>query len=262
VRDKTDEFLNLLLWTADQLMRPTFRNITDSYESWMYRNGLQRQVNRLQKRGLIERDPKAARDRLYRLTEEGRLHALGGRDPEVQWSRPWDGRWRLALFDVPLEKNAHRERLRRYLEHRGFGTLQRSVWITPDTVGAERDILASGNVTVNSLVLMEARPCAGETDAQIVEGAWDFPVINGHYARHLKLLEEFPAGPLRGRAMAKRLQCWAALEREGWLAAVNLDPLLPKCLLPPNYLGREAWQRRIEVLGLAGQQLQGFEAKG
>src|SRR4051812_3308781 len=85
VRDKTDEFLNLLLWTADQLMRPTFRNINDSYESWLYRNGLLRQVNRLERRGLIECDRKIAPDRLYRLTEEGRLHALGGRCPEVQW---------------------------------------------------------------------------------------------------------------------------------------------------------------------------------
>ena len=30
------------------LVRPTFRNLTDSYESWAYRNGLLRQVSMLE----------------------------------------------------------------------------------------------------------------------------------------------------------------------------------------------------------------------
>jgi hypothetical protein len=34
VNAKTEEFLNLFLWSAEQLMRPTFRNLTDSYEAW------------------------------------------------------------------------------------------------------------------------------------------------------------------------------------------------------------------------------------
>ena len=33
------------------------------------------------------------------------MHALGGRDPQEQWARPWDGRWRLVLFDVPTGQN-------------------------------------------------------------------------------------------------------------------------------------------------------------
>lgn len=92
VKSKTKEFLNLLLWSTDLLMRPTFRNPTDSYEGWVYRNGLSRQIATLEQLRLLERDPKALGDRLYRLTEQGRLHALGGRDPAVQWSRHWDGR--------------------------------------------------------------------------------------------------------------------------------------------------------------------------
>ena len=42
MQPKTEEFLNFLLWSADLLARPTFRNLTDSYESWAYRNGLMR----------------------------------------------------------------------------------------------------------------------------------------------------------------------------------------------------------------------------
>src|ERR1043165_3903506 len=128
MQPKTEELLNFLLWSADKLMRPTFRNLTDSYESWAYRNGLLPQVTKLEKQQLLERDPKSRIERLYRLTEQGRLHALGGRDPQAQWRRYWDGRWRLVLFDVPEGQNARRERLRRYLRSRAFGCLQGSVW--------------------------------------------------------------------------------------------------------------------------------------
>ena len=87
MQPKTEEFLNLLLWSADMLARPTFRNLTDSYESWAYRNGLQRQVATLEQQQLLERDASSPDDRLYRLSAQGRLHALGGRDPEERWAR-------------------------------------------------------------------------------------------------------------------------------------------------------------------------------
>src|SRR5436190_9359606 len=40
MQPKTEQFLNLLLWSAEMVMRPTFRNVTESYEGWAYRKGL------------------------------------------------------------------------------------------------------------------------------------------------------------------------------------------------------------------------------
>src|SRR6185436_6112242 len=155
MRPKTEEFLYTLLWAADKFARPTFHNLDESFESWAYRNGLLRQIGRLESRKLIERDTQTPRGRLYRLTEQGRLHALGGRDPERQWSRSWDGLWRLAVFDVPVTQNVRRGKLRRYLISRGFGCLQGSVWVTPDDVHAERRILTGGKIDVGDLVLFD-----------------------------------------------------------------------------------------------------------
>jgi phenylacetic acid degradation operon negative regulatory protein len=258
MQPNTEEFLNLLLWSAEKLARPTFRNLTDSYESWAYRNGLFRQVASLERQQLLERDPTAPDDRMYRLTWQGRLHALGGRDPQAQWSREWDGRWRLVLFDVPTTQNTQRTRLRRFLQDRGFGYLQNSVWITPNSLEEERRILVGGKINVESLILLEARPCAGESDAEIVAGAWDFEHINRRYARHLRILDARPCGPLRNEAAAKTLLRWSAEEREAWLDAVTNDPLLPERILPDDYLGRSAWRRRVEVFREAGRQLSTF----
>lgn len=259
VKPKTEEFLNFLLWSSEKLMRPTFRNLTDSYESWAYGNGLMRQAASLEKNGFIERGGNAS-DRLYRLTEEGRLHALGGRDPEAQWSRRWDGQWRLVIFDVPMECHVHRGRLRRYLRQRGFGCVQDSVWVTPDSVEGERNILADGTINVNSLIFMQARPCAGESDDDIVAGAWDFDMIDRRYAKHLKVLAQRPEVALAGRLAAESFRRWAADERQAWRAAIDVDPLLPRELWPSDYLGCRAWEERIKILQRTGEQLLQFSA--
>ena len=217
-----------------------------------------RQVTRLEQQHWIERDSSSPDDRLYRLSAQGRLHVLGGRDPEERWARTWDGQWRLVLFDVPTGQNAQRERLRRYLRDKGFGYLQNSVWVTPDPLQEERQILGGGKINVESLLLLEARPCAGESATEIVAGAWDFERINRRYARHLKALDERPSESLRNETAAKALLQWATVEREAWLEAVTNDPLLPEGILPPDYLGQQAWRRRTEVLRDAGLQLRSF----
>ena len=258
MQPKTEEFLNLLLWSAETLSRPTFRNLNDSYESWAYRNGLMRQVSTLERRQFLERDASSPGDRTFRLSEMGRRHALGGRDPEERWKRTWDGQWRMVLFDVPSGQDSRREKLRRSLRERGFGYVQNSVWITPDPLAEELKILRDGKVDVESLLLLEARPCAGESDLDLVAGGWDFGRINRRYSRHLKVLGERPDGDPGNDAAAKALLRWAGVERAAWLEAVTIDPLLPASLLPGGYLGRQAWQRRVEVLGAAGRQLRSF----
>ncbi len=260
MKPKTEEFLNFLLWSAEQLTRPTFRNLTGSYESWAYRNGLLRRVLALERQHVVERDHAAPDERTYRLTAAGRLRALGGRDPDAQWTRKWDGRWRLVMFDLPLGQDAQRMRLRRYLCDRHFGCLQRSVWITPDSLEGQRQVLEGGTVDVKSLILLEARPCAGESDAEIVAGSWDFKRINLRYARHLTILGERPSRPLEEEASAQALLAWATSEHQAWLEAVRLDPLLPEPILPADYLGQKAWRKRVEVLGEAGKQLRTFRA--
>ena len=72
------------------------------------------------------------------------------------------------------------------------------------------------------------------------------------------MLEERPGSTLRNDAAAKSLLRWAAAEREAWLEAVTNDPLLPGRILPADYLGQQAWRRRVEVFRDAGRQLHTF----
>ncbi len=258
MKPKTEEFLYFLLWAGERLGRPTFRNLTDSFETWAYRTGIQRQLATLAQRQLIEKDTRVPDARIYRLTSAGRLHALGGRDPAAEWARPWDGLWRMVLFDVPLGQEGRRKELRRYLSQRAFGCLQRSVWITPHPLEPEIKLLRGEAVDAASLMLLEGRACAGESDADLVAAAWDFGRINAGYRRYLEVLDQCPAGPLVDHAAAKALRRWANLERAGWLQAVSVDPLLPQALLPADYQGAAAWARRQQTLAKAARQSQEF----
>jgi len=259
VKPKTEEFLNFLLWNADKLMRPSYRHVIESYENWAYRNGLLRQVASLEHRQLIEARSADPDERLYRLTAQGRLQVLGGRDPQRHWLREWDGRWRLVLFDVPVARDSHRRRLRRYLHARGFGCLQGSVWITPDALEEEKELLVGAKIDAASMLLLDAKPCAGESDAEIVAKAWDFSRLNQRYTKLLEILDRRPEAPLGNEESAKAMLRWASAERKAWLHAVGDDPLLPMSLLPSNYLGQKAWRRRVEVLQKAGDQIQRFK---
>jgi phenylacetic acid degradation operon negative regulatory protein len=259
MKTKTEELLYLLLWNCDVFARPTFRNLTDSFEAWAYRNGLRLQLARLERQKLIERRDATRAGRSFRLTEAGLLHVQVGRNPQVHWGRPWDGNWRMVLFDFPNTKHAARNRLRAHLRKRGFGYLQNSVWITPDPLPTEGEFRAGGVVDVESLILLEARPCAGETDEEIVAGAWDFPFINERYQEYLQVLEERPAEKLNHAASATAFLRWIQRERLAWIEAVAVDPLLPERLLPPGYLGRAAWQQRRRSLPQAAKQMRQFK---
>lgn len=261
VKPRTELFLYHLMWSCESLMRPTLRNLTDSFESWAYRNGFLRQIQRLEQQEMIAREvDEATGTRLYRLTEAGRRHVLGRRDPVACWERPWDGQWRMVLFDMPVRCNSLRARLRRSLLDRGFGCLQQSVWVTPHPLPPEQDLFGDEPVDAATLILLESRPCAGETDAEIVAAAWDFTEINRRYERHAEVLDSRPVGPLNSEAAAQHFRDWLEEERDTWMRALRHDPLLPRPLLPRRYAGRAAWDRRQEVMAEAGRQIRAYAA--
>jgi DNA-binding transcriptional regulator PaaX len=111
----------LVLWEimslADLAVRPTATRAFRGGDGGFDRS-IERHIRRLEREAYLERQPGGARDRLYRLTEKGRLAALGGFDPEREWSRSWDGLWRCFFFDMPADKRKERMHLWRALKDR------------------------------------------------------------------------------------------------------------------------------------------------
>lgn len=240
MKPQTEELLYFLQWAAEPLLFPSWHSLDQSFESWAWHNGIARRLATLERNRLIERHPDPNLVRVVRLTQEGQKIALGGRSPVEQWTRPWDGLWRLVLFDLPIDRNKLRQQFRRTLRRLQFGCLQGSVWLSPDPADRVKSLLLGSAVETDTLTVMEGRPAAGETDLEIVTGAWSFQLLGRRYERYLSFL----AAPLPDRS---GLPEWGRCENTLWRNAIGIDPLLPQALLPKGYLGREAYHRRRAV---------------
>lgn len=237
---KMEQVLWLLLWSVDTAMNPSYRNLFDSFEIWAYRNGLQRRLQYLESRKQVLKERKlAGTDFLMKLPECDRASILAGREPESVWSREWDGRWRMVLFDLPAKDRILRARLWRWLRANGYGLLQQSIWITPDPDLALEKRWRKKNPTLSKLALFDALPSAATDNLQVVESAWDFARINDAYSQletHLEFLESAGAGD-------EQLNAWLVTEWELRKKALFLDPMLPRALHPQGYRGVDAWNK-------------------
>lgn len=247
INAKTELFLYHLLWTAEMIATASYRNLGGSFESWAYNSGFLRRVHELEQRQFLESEiDSRSLQRVYRLTNAGKLMALGGRDPRERWGRTWDGQWRMVLFDIPVIESKRRLRLRRILRQHHFGCLQQSVWISPDPLEPLQDQVGKDPIAAKILISFEAKPCAGESMGDIVMAAWDFAKINMAYQEHSQFLKSLPK---RGHPFAwKKMQAWLGDEKLLWDACMELDPLLPRILLPVGYLGEIAWSARLNAM--------------
>jgi phenylacetic acid degradation operon negative regulatory protein len=238
--------LQLILLLSELGFDLTAKGVTQAWQWWSGSARGARKLCQLEQRGLISIE-RAATERIVRLTEFGHSEALGGRDPARQWSRAWDGRWRVVLFDVPEHHGGMRAKLRRALRSLSFGYLQNSVWISPDSTDALRTRLAGATLAVETLTLLDAHPCGGESNQDLVQGAWDFQRINRGYEAYCDFIQRRPAQ--RSHAVSRAAWTrWLDREWQAWKRAVRSDPLLPDALLPADYRGKEAFALRMKTL--------------
>ncbi|MEX2578434.1 MAG: hypothetical protein WD342_05190 [Verrucomicrobiales bacterium] len=252
MKAKTELFLYRLLWLADKPMRPTYRNIEESFEGWAYRNGLLSQIDRLEAQGFLEcREDPGTGERLHRLTEAGRRAAIGGRDPEESWKLKWDGKWRLFLFDIPESERSRRRKLTRALAAARCGCLQGSVWISAVAPPELEGLIAEEDEECGKLLLLLGDSKGRRVDRRMVETAWNFDVINDYYRALEIVLDGF--SEVANAGTRERLDRWTAEERVAWQTVLAADPLLPRELLPITYLGRKVWKRRKKILADAAR---------
>jgi len=242
MKAKTELLLYQLLWLGDQLTRPTFRNLSASFEGWAYTSGLLRTIQRLENEQWLESQGESM-DRVFRLTQKGHLLLTGSNDPESEWVREWDGTWRMALFDIPESKRELRRKIRNILRSQRFGCLQQSVWLSPHPMDSINKLISKTSADPSSLTLMECRPLPGVSHSAMVNSAWNFSKINANYEAHMQHIKSRLSNPSSTNA-----DLFIAKEKRLWETALKYDPLLPQRLLPKNYLGKKAHQHRQQQL--------------
>ena len=252
------EVLDLFLWTMDKLTRPTLCNLLAGYEEYAHRPENRAAFYQLERQRFLERNGRGT-CATYRITAEG-VRRAQVTEPHDAWDRPWDGAWRVVIFDLPEERRQDRQMLWRALRARKLGLLQRSVWIWPHPLPPVLgdDVIEAQSVP-ERFCGFTARELFRCTHAEVVACAWDWVEIASRQAnyRHHPTLS---GNPIAATGDLAALAALARCERRLYQSAFSLDPLLPRTLWPKDYQGvatQQFHQRFRRALALRYVELAG-----
>lgn len=113
------------MWLAMETSRRSFSHSIKYYDAasvWGYQY--------LEKQGCIINCKNKSGKYFWKLTTKG-MNLAELLAFKLGYGPRWDKRWRILVFDVPQNRNTHRNFLRRKLKELGFYKMQQSVWVTP-----------------------------------------------------------------------------------------------------------------------------------
>ena len=164
-----------------------------------------------------------------KITEEGRRR-IQGRLPKNAENKLWDGKWHIALFDVPEKQRSKRDALRQFLRRLGFGKLFESTWISPyNFLGEASEFIKSSDL--DPYVILSISDRVGvKGSRELADRVWNMGELNNDYKNFLHSKETSPA--------RKIFQ---------YLSITRRDPRLPGELLPIDWKGRRAFDSYQEL---------------
>lgn len=191
------------------------------------KNTLNKAVSELLKTGDIEKVIDKKGNACFRLTSSGQtsferlypLHRLS--------RRPWDGKWRIAIFDIEEKEKRTRNALRFKLISLGFGKIQESVYITPLDVLPDIKEFLKENELLGKVLVFEAKKLLGFSSKTIAGYVWKLNRLNEKYK---DLIEESKGLQLSDEIGRQKI-------KEKLFELIRQDPMLPKELLPDDWQG-------------------------
>lgn len=248
--------LNLanLLDVAEEIRDP-LGLMSFSYKSmygWVPRSYKRHNFNQLVSRSLktqliekVEKDGEV----YIRITSKGRKTIHRDFPMLSLQKRKWDGRWRIAMFDVEEINKPVRNRLRKKLKELGFGMLQKSVFISPHNIIKDFLEFAENAGIKDYLYLLETQNLIIGDKIEFANKVWKLDELNEGYKNIIEEIEKIKNryitdGDDRTKKLYtqnnSRVRKNIAKIRNKWLSFIVIDPFLPKVLLPNPWWGEKA----------------------
>lgn len=89
-----------------------------------------------------------------------------------RWHKPWDGKWRLIIYDIPEKFKFKRERLRSVLKMLGFGKIQKSSWACAYDHSALLYDICKKEKMLEHVCIYEGGFFSGKDIGALVNDAW------------------------------------------------------------------------------------------
>ena len=242
-----------LLDAAEEIRDP-LKFMSFSYEN-MYgwvpkrykRHNFNQLVSRSLKSDLIEKVEKNG-EIYMRITSGGRKKIQ--RDfPMLSFqNKPWDGKWRIVMFDIEEVNKSARERLRSKLKELGFGMLQKSVFISPHNIIKDFLEFAEAAGLKDYLYVFETEHFVIGEKSEFANKIWKLDELNNSYKEvideitEMKNKDMFSGSDRMNKLYDENKDGLSNLSnfRNKWLKIVVSDPFLPNRLLPKPWWGDKA----------------------
>lgn len=182
----------------------------------------------------------------YSMSERGkkRLEEAAARIYKVDKDK-WDGKWCIVSYNIPEERRALRDQLRKELGWMGFGMLTTSTWISPNRLEQRVKELTEAYEITEHVEIFHAGHLGWSDAKQLVQKCWDIDEINGKYKEFIDTYRdkyEELANKLRHNHEVADSRCFVekTILVHEYRKFLFIDPDLPQELLPEPWLGEEA----------------------
>jgi len=189
------------------------------------------------------------------LTEKGETGRPAELRPQKYWNRRWNEIWYVLVYDIPESSRKYRNSLRMILRKLRMGSLQGSVWVSPNDIRPEFDDLDTAAGVGIYAFLFESRTVLGQCDTDIVQNAWDFEAIGQLQSAYISVFQENLTRLSENEIPNEEILDLARYELATYLSVMRPDPLLPRALWPSGYLGEETFNAHRDFVKAARSKL-------
>jgi phenylacetic acid degradation operon negative regulatory protein len=152
---------------------------------------------------------------------------------------PWDGQWRMVIYEVPEAQRSVRDEVRQELTWLGFGPFATSTWISPhDQLDAVADRLRG--IPGLRLDLLTCRAMSAERDQEMTARCWDLAQLNRDYSEFVQTYRPKLASIRSGELSPQTSLVLRTELVHDYRKFPFRDPDLPTELLPKAWRGAEA----------------------
>lgn len=210
-------------------------------------------MRRLVAEGLFDRKGEG-KDAVYEATDAGRLQLSVSTNRHVlayamdATGRGWDGRWRVVSFAIPEVMRSARDAFREHIRSLGGADIQPGLYVSPHDWTEEIRTEAQRLGIADKVCMFSTKDLDvnGTTDARELAAAlWPLDEVADRYREFIETYRGVP-----GELKAMRQRGETISETDFLPGALNiairfnecfdLDPLLPRNLLPKPWPGYEA----------------------
>jgi len=169
-----------------------------------------------------------------------------------------EGKWFLVTFNIPEKRRALRNRLREQLKGLGFGRLHSNLWISPYNLKTECGRIIK-ELGLEEYVSMFMTDYMGKDDRDLAFRTWELNRLSRIYEKFLisyrKKIQDFKGKKFKDENEAAMEALLRILEFKQDVAEIaEMDPMLPKELLPEDWVGIEMEKVVFEYLGALYQK--------